>query len=183
MPSQASTTATINKNKATTNKTKNTAGRNKSKPYKNKSIAKKNKGVASMEVEVIENLIMMLNRHHKELCDAQQKRYDQLIKSLRYDLVSISNRCNTNNNLACREDQTGSGSPFESIKPTGSQLSGDKISEDLNAKPKTKLVKVYSNGRNFADNLFDRSTKAIKTPKMAKVTKAKHQGIAPKVSF
>ena len=104
-----------------------------------------------MEADVVTNLIMMLNKHHQELRDALQERHDQLIKSLLYDMVSISKRSDANNNLTCREDQTGPGSPSEIIRAASLQQSGGESSEDVNAKPKTKIVKTYSKERNFAE--------------------------------
>ena len=130
-------------------KKKTAVNKNKNAAIQNKTAVKKNKGAASMEAEVVANLTMMLNKHYKELRDALAERHKLLIKNLQYDLVYISKRSDANNNLARREIQARSGSPSEVIKATGSQLSGGESSEDVNAKPKKKLVKTYSKERNL----------------------------------
>ena len=94
----------------------------------------------------MEYLVKMLNKHHEELQDAQQERHELVIADLQYDLASMSNRSNANN-LVYRKLQTGSKSPLETIRATGSNSTADVAAKDVRAKAQAKLVKTFSKER------------------------------------
>ena len=95
---------------------------------KNKGAANKNKD-ANMDEEIIAHVAKMLNEHRDELQDALLERHDQIINRLKYDPTSISNRTNANN-LVCREVQTESKSPFDTLETIGSNLTRNLVSAD-----------------------------------------------------
>ena len=143
----AANKSTANKNKGAANKDKGPANKDKGPANKNKDAANKNKDAANVDEEVIAHVAKMLNEHHDELQDALKERHDQIIARLKYDPVSISNRSTANNNLVCREVQTKSKSPFQTIQTIGSRLTRGVAAKDVKAKTKAMLVKTLPKGK------------------------------------
>ena len=119
--------------------TQGPANKDKGAANKSKDAANKSKDAANVDEEVIAHVAKMLNEHRDEFQDALLERHNQIVKRLKYDSVSISNRSNANN-LVCREVQTESKSPFDTLETIGSNLTCDVGTKDVKATTRPKLV-------------------------------------------